>query len=73
MVEILEFLLDFLSKNEASSIPRIWIFCPEFKDRDYQWVILIRNDPPSKVNVRQKSHRNSREKLRMHTFISMIV
>ena len=36
MVWILEFLLDFLSRNDASSIPRIWIFCPEFKYRDYQ-------------------------------------
>ena len=58
MVWILEFLLDF---------------CPEFTDRDYQRVILIRNDPPSKVNLRQKSHRNSREKLRSYTFSSMIV
>ena len=24
---------DFISINDASSIPRIWIFCPEFTDR----------------------------------------
>ena len=32
-IRSLEFLLDFLSRNDASSIPRIWIFCPEFTDR----------------------------------------
>ena len=25
--------LDFLPENDASSIPRNWIFCPEFTDR----------------------------------------
>ena len=25
--------LDFLSRNDASSIPRNWILCPEFTDR----------------------------------------
>ena len=25
--------LDFLSRNDASSIPRKWIFCPRFTDR----------------------------------------
>ena len=31
--QYLENGLDFLSKNDASSNPRNWIFCPDFTDR----------------------------------------
>ena len=30
---LLKFLLDFLSSNDAVSIPRNWISCPELTDR----------------------------------------